>query len=88
MIREPNFNVVKSRVPKICVCPVCKVEQPFRNGGEKVKDMDLETPTQLMVRVVRAKCQNPDCKTKRFALPIAEISRAIKKGSNCWPSRG
>lgn len=78
MSREPNFRVVKSQVPKICICPVCKVEQPFKKAGERwkrVKDINLENPTQLIIRVIRAKCLNPDCKTKSFALPISGVER-------------
>ena len=72
---EEHFKTktVKPRIPKWVICPACGVRQRFRKKGERwrlVKDMDLDSPTRLKVRIVKAKCLNPNCGRKSFTLPV------------------
>ena len=74
----PKVKLVKSRVPKTCICPDCGVRQPFRSVGhywKTVKEIDIDEPVQLKVRIMRAKCQNFNCSTGSFALPTPGIEK-------------
>jgi len=77
-LKEPKVKIARVRIPKICVCPKCGVKQPFKKAGEHwktVKEMNLDNPILLKVRVISAKCLNPNCQTKRFSLPIRGIEK-------------
>ena len=59
---ERKLNVIKTKIPKTCVCPTCGKRQPFKRGGEyitKRKDLDLDYPIMVIIQRVRAKCLNP-----------------------------
>jgi len=73
-----GVKVIKTEIPKVCVCPSCKMAQPFKKHKEywrKVKDLSLNKPTLLSVQRISAKCLNPACKRKSFVLPIHDIER-------------
>lgn len=73
-----GIQVVKTSVPKTCICPDCGIEQPVLRDREylkKVKDLSLEKPTLLLVQRISAKCTNPDCPRKSFVLPTPGIER-------------
>lgn len=75
---EGKLNVIKTKIPKTCVCPTCGKRQPFKRGGEyitKRKDLDLDHPIMVIIQRVRAKCLNPSCKRKRFVLPIQGVEK-------------
>jgi transposase len=77
-LEAPKIKVVKFRLPKTCICPDCGVKQPFKSAGHYwkiVKDLDIDQPRQLKVRVVRAKCLNSDCRRKKFSSPIPGIEK-------------
>ena len=85
MPREPKIKVIKTRIPKTCRCPGCGIEQSFRKAGEywkTVKDINLDGPFQFKIRIIRAKCSNPECSIRSFALPtpgIEKYSRSTKR---------
>lgn len=75
MVGTDDFGVkvIKTEIPKVCVCPSCKMAQPFKKHKEywkKVKDLSLNKPTLLSVQRISAKCLNPACKRESFVLPI------------------
>jgi transposase len=75
---ELKIKVIKTRIPKTCICPDCKRKQPFKKNRvywKIVKDMDLDNPVKLKVRMITAKCINPSCKRKTFTLPVPGIER-------------
>ncbi|MEW6408553.1 MAG: hypothetical protein AB1488_00330 [Nitrospirota bacterium] len=48
--KDVGIKIVKTPIPKICVCPTCGMEQPFvkdREHWKKVKDLSLEKPICL-----------------------------------------
>ena len=85
MSTEPKIKLIRTRVPKTCVCPVCNKKQRFKLNGKyfkTVKDINLKEPIKLKVEILRAKCLNPDCNKKSFIiLPkgIAKYQRATDK---------
>jgi hypothetical protein len=71
-------KVIKTMIPKTCICPSCRKRQPFKKVGEyitKRKDLDLDHPSIVIIQRVRAKCLNPDCRRKSFVLPIPGIEK-------------
>jgi transposase len=77
-LKEPNVKFIRFRIPKTCVCPRCGIKQRFKKAGEHwktVKEMNLNEPLLLKVRVISAKCLNPNCETKRFSLPTPGIEK-------------
>lgn len=73
-----EIKIVKTPIPKNCVCPTCGIEQPFikdREHWKKVKDLSLDKPTLLSVQRISAKCLNLDCKRKSFVLPTPGIEK-------------
>ena len=73
---------IKFRIPRTCICPNCKKKQKFRKHKEywkKVKDMNVDEPVLLEVRVIYARCSNPNCPTRCFCLPTP----GIKKRARC-----
>lgn len=80
-LKELRIKKVKFRIPRSCVCPECRIRQPFKKHREHwktVKDINLENPTILKVRVISAKCLNPDCKRKSFVLPTPGIDKYVR----------
>jgi len=76
--KEPKVKTLCFRLPKKCVCPDCGKKQRFKKFNQHykfVKKMDLNQEILLKVRVVNAKCLNPECSRKSFQLPIPEIER-------------
>jgi len=77
MQSEKRFRFVRFRIPKFCVCPNCGQKQRFKKEKEHwktIKDIHLEKEIQLKVRMVYAKCLNPNCPTHSFPLPTPGIS--------------
>ena len=77
-VKEPKIKVLKTRIPKTCICPDCGKKQPFRKNRiywKIVKEMDLDNTVKLKVRMISAKCLNPSCKRKTFALPVPGIEK-------------
>lgn len=71
-------KVIKTKIPKTCICPLCRKKQPFKKKGEYIirrKDLDLDYPSIVIIHRVRAKCLNPACKRKSFVLPIPGIEK-------------
>ena len=71
---EKNLKVktIKFRIPKRCICPSCGRKQPFKKEREyykTVKDIDVNNPTLFKLRMVYAKCLNPNCRVHSFLLP-------------------
>jgi len=80
-VKEFKVKIVKPRISKFCKCPFCGMKQQFKKEKEHwkiVKDVDLDRPVLLKVRVVYAKCLNPKCPYKSFQLPIPDISKYAK----------
>lgn len=78
MPEESKIKVVKFRIPKTCQCPNCGLKQSFKKDHEHwkiVKDININNPTLLKVRIVSAKCLNSNCSTRSFALPIPGIEK-------------
>lgn len=76
MKQAPNVKIVEPKIFDKVRCPHCKVYQPFRKETEywrTVKSPNLQHPTLLRVRMIYAKCLNPDCSHNSFALPIQGI---------------
>ncbi len=82
--REKSGKVrrIKFRIPRICICPNCRKKQKFRKHKEywkRMKDMNVDKALLLEVRVIYAKCFNPNCPTRCFCLPTP----GIKKRARC-----
>ena len=80
---EPKIRIVRTRIPKTCVCPFCKQKQRFKLNGKYfkiVKDMNFKESIKLKVEVLRAKCLNPACGKKIF-YHSAQRHRKISKGN-------
>lgn len=75
---SPLIRVVEPRILPYVVCPHCGKKQSFLKKKEHwrtVKAPHLKHAVLLRVRMIYAKCQNPDCSCKSFALPISGIER-------------
>jgi transposase len=75
---ETDIKVIKTKIPKVCVCPTCGKEQPFKKDGSYLtrrKDLSLGNPVVVIVERIRAKCLNPSCKIANFVLPILGIEK-------------
>lgn len=73
-----KIRIVKFRIPKFCICPECQIKQRLyrdRTYYKTVKDMDLDQEKILKVRMIVAKCTNPDCKRYSFTLPVPGIEK-------------
>ncbi len=78
MTDSPLIRVVEPRILSYVICPHCGQKQPFLKKKEHwrtVKAPHLKHAVLLRVRMIYAKCQNPDCPRKSFALPISGIER-------------
>lgn len=81
MADSPSIQVVEPRIPHQVICPHCKQKQPFIKQKEHwrtVKSPHLKHPILLRVRMIYAKCRNPNCPHKSFALSIPGIERYQK----------
>ena len=82
---EPKIRIIRTRLPKTCICPFCKQKQRFKLNGKyfkTVKDMNLKEPIKLRVEILRAKCLNAACDKKSFTLMpkgIEKYQRATGK---------
>lgn len=78
LVDKPSLKIIEPKIPRFVVCPTCGRRQRFKKAKEHfkvVKDMSLDEPKALKVRMVYAKCLNPDCPRKAFSLPIPGIGR-------------
>lgn len=76
-----NSKIIRPKIPKYCICPICKKRQLFKKETENwktVKDLNLKEEILLKVQMVYAKCLNPECPKNSFALPIPGIGRYSK----------
>ena len=79
-----RIKLIRTRIPKKCICPCCGLKQPFKLNHQRyryIKDLSLNQPTMLKVHLVYAKCLNPDCKRKCFPLPVRNVSK-YKRATN------
>ena len=76
---EPHsVRILEPRIQNHVVCPYWGLRQPFVKETEywrTVKTPHPKHPLVLKIRMVCAKCRNPDCPHKSFALPILEVVR-------------
>jgi len=73
-----KIKALNARIPRRVICPSCGLKQPFKKHKiyyKMVKDMNLDTETLIQVRIVNARCLNPQCERKTFALPIKGIEK-------------
>lgn len=78
MPEAPSVQIVEARIPGHVVCPYCGLRQPFRKETQywrTVKAPHLSHPLILKIRMVCAKCQNPECPHQSFSLPLPGIER-------------
>ena len=76
-----NVKIIRPKIHKYCICPVCKKKQPFKKETENwktVKDLNLKREVLLKVQMIYAKCLNPKCPKNSFVLPIPGIARYSK----------
>lgn len=77
----PQIRLVKFKIPRYVTCPFCGKKQPFKKKKEHyklVKDINLDQPILLKVRVVYAKCKNLECNHKNFALATPGFAKYQK----------
>jgi len=78
MPKSLSIHIVEPRIPRYVVCPFCGLKQPFIKETQywrTVKAPHLKQPLLLKLRVVCAKCKNPLCPHKSFALPVPGIKQ-------------
>jgi len=78
MPKSLSIHIVEPRIPRYVVYPFCGLKQPFMKETpywRTVKAPHLKQPLLLKLRVVCAKCKNPLCSHKSFALPVPGIER-------------
>ena len=79
MYNEPaKTRLVRFKIPRYVTCPLCNKRQPFKKEKEHyklVKDINLNQPILLKVRMVYAKCMNPECLRESFVLPTPGIDK-------------
>ena len=78
MAKPPSIQIVEPHIPKHVVCPFCGLKQPFIKETQywkTIKAPHLKHPLALKIRMVCAKCRNPDCSHKSFALAVPGIGR-------------
>jgi hypothetical protein len=76
-----KVRLIKFKIPRYVTCPFCGKKQPFKKKNEHskfVKDINLEYPVLLKIRVVYAKCKNPACKHNNFMLPTPGFEKYQK----------
>jgi hypothetical protein len=77
-------KTIKFPIPRRCICPGCRIKQTFIKHKERwrtLKDMNLEGPLLLRVRIVYARCKNKDCKVYSFPLPTPGIERYARSST-------
>jgi transposase len=78
-MEEPeSVQILQPRIPNQVVCPYCGFKQRFVKETQywrTVKAPHLKHPLVLKIRMLCAKCQNPQCLHRSFALPIPGIER-------------
>lgn len=83
--KKIKVKIIQPRIPKRCICPTCKTKQPFKLNHQRfriAKDINLDKSIMLKIKMVYAKCLNPNCKTKTFPLymkGIDKYQRATKR---------
>lgn len=73
-----KIRIIRFKIPRYVTCPFCNERQPFKKEKEHYKlvsDINLYRPVLLKVRVVYAKCKNPECSHQSFALPTPGIKK-------------
>jgi len=78
MSEPPTVQILEPRIPKYVTCPFCGLKQlcvKETQYWKTVKAPHLKRPLILKIRMVCAKCQNPHCAHKSFALPFRGIER-------------
>ena len=71
-------RLLRFKIPRYVTCPFCSKRQPFKKEKEHyklVKDINLDQAILFKVRVVYAKCKNPECNHQSFALPTPGIDK-------------
>ena len=74
-------NLIRFKIPRYVTCPFCNKRQPFKKQKEHykiVKDINIEKPLLLKVRVVYAKCKNSECSHRCFPLPTPGFEKYQK----------
>ncbi len=78
MGQGPEIKIIEPRIPRSVRCPHCGLRQPFRQGRQywrTVRAPDLRHPVLWRLHMVYAKCRNPACPHKSFALPASGVER-------------
>lgn len=78
MAESPLIQIVKHRLTRHIICSHCREKQFFVKQKEHwrtAKPPHLRHPVSLKVRMIYAKCRNPSCLHKSFALPIPGIEQ-------------
>lgn len=76
-----KIKLVRFKIPRYVTCPFCNKRQPFKkqkNHYKIVKDINIENPMLLKVRVIYAKCKNPECDHSCFVLPTPGFEKYQK----------
>ncbi len=76
-----KIRLIRFKIPRYVICPFCNKKQPFKKENEHyklVKDINLDHPVLLRIRVVYAKCKNPDCGHQSFPLPTHGVDKYQK----------
>ena len=79
-----KVKLIKFKIPRYVSCPFCNKRQPFKKQKEHykiVKDINIKEPALFKVRVVYAKCKNPECTRRCFPLPTPGFERYQKATS-------
>ncbi len=74
-------KLVRFKIPRYVTCPFYSKKQSFIKQKEHhkiVKDINIEAPLLLKVRVVYAKCKNPECSHQCFPLPTPGLEKYQK----------
>jgi len=77
-MKKIQVKVVEPKIPTRVQCPHCGMAQEFKKKTEHwrtVKVPHFKHPVLLSVRMVYAKCLNPNCTHNSFALYIPGIER-------------
>jgi len=73
-----ELKITEPRIPRSVRCPHCGLRQPFRKQCQywrTVRAPDPQHPVLWRVPLVHAKCRNPACPHRSFALPIPGVAR-------------
>ena len=76
-----KIKLVRFKIPQYVTCPFCNKRQPFKKQKEHykfVKDINIEEPSLLKVRVIYAKCKNYQCSHQCFSLPTPGFEKYQK----------